>query len=467
MLNIVAPNVKTAAETILGKLQAVAYLKNLGIEFDIDINSLLNGLELSYDVEYKMHMCESLEHYLIDMSRYKYQLGAPSAGLVGEIVKNLYKHRLRIQICNPIKRRKVILKIITNVLLKEEARINKLTEQTTQMLARAESIVKSFGLKLATPELAAMYSKMEITHCGSKSYLKFSNPTECIQLQSTGYQDIHNSQEVQSSCPTMLTKLTRTPRSQLVPFLHNNPPENQDSAKTQASKSQAPAGTKLQPEEVAKESTTVISSILDTQSKLMKQLNQSQSGLSMTSRSTLLRSKLSPQPQLSEVNSLYLNTEVMKMSENLNQHLSETVNTTGQSKETLRTSSLVSQILPPQTSIPSTTPPQSSSQSTPSSTQMQQLNPTPLVTTMEVAQQPTQTTTSISTQMMTSIQPTGSTGQLAHQPSPHYNSTPPLTCGRSIQVTPQEVQIKSKYQTQKALQRLKLTIIQYLLSKIS
>jgi len=37
MLNIVAPNIKVAAETILGKLQAVAYLKNLGIEFDLTL----------------------------------------------------------------------------------------------------------------------------------------------------------------------------------------------------------------------------------------------------------------------------------------------------------------------------------------------------------------------------------------------------------------------------------------------
>jgi len=413
-----------------------------------------------------MHMCESLEHYLIDMSRYKYQLGAPSAGLVGEIVKNLYKHRIRIKTCNPIKRRKVIIKIITNVLDKEEARINKLTEQTTQMLARAESIVKSFGLKLATPELAAMYSKMEITHCGSKSYLKFSNPTECTQLQSTGYQDIHNSQEVQSSCPTMLTKLTRTQSSQLVPFLHNNHQENQDSAKTQVSRSQAPVGTKPQQEEVAKESTTVISSILDTQSKLMKHLSQSLSGLSMTSRSTLHRSKLSPQPQLSEVNSLYLSTEAMRTSENLNQHLSETISTTGTSKETSRTSMLDSQTSTQPNLMKSTTVQVTPSPSTQSPTLMEQSSPTVLSTTTEPTKQVAQKTTSTSLPMMELTPPIGSVGNGIHQPSHPSPSMPPPTSTNLSQVIPQMMEMQSKYQTLKVSQRLKLITIQYLLSKI-
>lgn len=466
MLNIVAPNVKVAAETILGKLQAVAYLSNLGIEFDIDINSLLNGLELSYDVEYKMHMCESLEHYLIDMSRYKYQLGAPSAGLVGEIVKNLYKHRLRIKLCNPIKRRKVILKIITNVLCKEEARINKLTEQTTKMLARAESIVKSFGLKLATPELAAMYSKMEITHCGSKSYLKFSNPTECTQLQSTGYQDIHNSQEVQSSCPTMLTKLTRTQSSQLVPFLHNNHQESQDSAKTQASKFQAPVGTKPQQEEVAKESTTVISSILDTQSKLMKHLNQSQSGLNTMSLSTLHRSKLSPQPQVSDINSLYLSSEVQKTSENLSQHLLQTISTTGPSKETLKpctSASLTSHLDPLMVRTEEQTTP---SQSTQSSLQMEQLTPTQSTTTTEVLQQPVTPTCSVLREMINpQIRPTGS---VTDQQALHSNPLPSAEKNTSLwQVLPKLNAQQSNYTSLTVLQRLKLITIQLLLSKIS
>jgi hypothetical protein len=466
MLNIVAPNIKVAAETILGKLQAVAYLKNLGIEFDIDINSLLNGLELSYDVEYKMHMCESLEHYLIDMSRYKYQLGAPSAGLVGEIVKNLYKHRYQIKICNPIKRRKIILKIITNVLSKEEARINKLTEQTTQMLARAESIVKSFGLKLATPELAAMYSKMEITHCGSKSYLKFSNPTECTQLKSTGYQDIHNSQEDQSSCPTMLTKLTKTPHSQLVPFLPNNPPENQDYAKTQTSSSQAPVGTKPQPEEVVKEPKTVISSILDTQSKLTKHLNQSQSGLSMMSHSTLHKSKLSPLPQLQEVNTLYLNTEVERTSENLRQYLSQQVNTTGQSKETSKTStseSLTSHLAPLTQHTPQH--PQLSP-SIPSNSPTVPSTHTHLDTITDLQQQPMTATSCTFMPMMNQLTPlTGSntmpqTGELKQPPSPIGSST-------LWQVLPQLNTMQSNYTSLTVLQRLKLITIQYLLSKIS
>jgi hypothetical protein len=292
MMNVVGTSIESVTRTILGKLQAVAYFEKLGIEFDLPISDILNGIEKSYDVEYKEQMCASLEHYLIDQSRYKYQLGAPSAGLIGDIVKTIYSKRNYLIKCNPKTRQKHLLKIISAVVEEEEAKIHKLNKQCEQALARAESIVRNYGLKSIAPELADMYSNMEITHCGSKSYLKFSNPTKCIQYVSTGSLGTPNLQGVVSSCPTTLTKHKRNPLSRLVPFLPNKTQESQDLPKTAPSQSQPPVGEEHQTEECVQEmEVTSLISDMPSQQVLQTSLAQSQSGLNMTLPSTPLKSR--------------------------------------------------------------------------------------------------------------------------------------------------------------------------------
>lgn len=343
MMNVVGTSIESVTRTILGKLQAVAYFEKLGIEFDLPISDILNGIEKSYDVEYKEQMCASLEHYLIDQSRYKYQLGAPSAGLIGDIVKTIYSKRKILLKCNPKTRQKHLLKIISAVVEEEEAKIHKLNKQCEQALARAESIVKNYGLKSIAPELADMYSNMEITHCGSKSYLKFSNPTKCIQYVSTGSQDTHNLQGVVSSCHTTLTKHKRTHLSRLVPFLPNKMQENLDSQKTALSQSQPPVGEELQTEECAQEA-EVTSLISDIPSQPVKQTHPAQSQCGSNTMSLFTLHKLSPNQVLSLIKNIYSSITVQKFSQNLQQALMKQVRY-GQLKAHL--TQLISRFTPP------------------------------------------------------------------------------------------------------------------------
>jgi hypothetical protein len=357
MMNVVGTSIESVTRTILGKLQAVAYFEKLGIEFDLPISDILNGIEKSYDVEYKEQMCASLEHYLIDQSRYKYQLGAPSAGLIGDIVKTIYSKRKYLIKCNPKTRQKHLLKIISAVVEEEEAKIHKLNKQCEQALARAESIVRNYGLKSIAPELADMYSNMEITHCGSKSYLKFSNPTKCIQYVSTGSQGTPNLQGAAFSCPTTLTKHKKNPHSRLVPFLLSKTQENQDSQRTAPSQSQPPVGEEPQTEECAQEQ-EVTSLISDMPSPQVKTQVQSLSGLNTMSLFTL--HKLSPQAQLQAVlNSIYMPAIVKEFSLNLTQALIRQMKPLGRLKAHLAALSRTLPMSPPPAQIDQSTQPQS------------------------------------------------------------------------------------------------------------
>lgn len=340
MMNVVGTSIESVTRTILGKLQAVAYFEKLGIEFDLPISDVLNGIEKSYDVEYKEQMCASLEHYLIDQSRYKYQLGAPSAGLIGDIVKTIYSKRKFLIKCNPKTRQKHLLKIISSVVIEEENKIHKLNKQCEQALARAESIVKNYGLKSIAPELADMYSNMEITHCGSKSYLKFSNPTKCIQYVSTGSQDTPNLQGVVSSCPTTLTKHKRMSHSRLVPFLPNKTPESQDLPKTAPSQSQPQVGEEPQTEECAQEQ-EVTSLISDMPSQRVVQHLQAQlqCGSSTMSLSTPL--KLNPFSNLTyQVKQIYSAGLMETFSLSLKERLTRMFHTHGKQKDRMMVSLL-------------------------------------------------------------------------------------------------------------------------------
>lgn len=292
-------NLRLAATTLLGKLQSIPFMTNIGARFDYDLTDLLNILPVEGEQLYKVELATGTE--LLDREvPFEYSF-AEDGGLISKIVIKL-KNNLTLKYISTNKTalklahssewitkriRKTIIDVIQQELERAYETQETLPKEIQFLEGQLEYIAENTGLKSQTQVLAKRLLMNQTTQPGSDPTVSSMNPIKCTTSKSTGILVTPSSPEdgfTAHTTPTNLSPMNNSVWKQSVP---NNPPQEVKYPTTVHSPFQDQHGHNNPSEDNVQEKTATfsISDITSTTKELSTQEN-SPSSSSMTLPST-------------------------------------------------------------------------------------------------------------------------------------------------------------------------------------
>lgn len=156
--NLTGSNYDAIAKTILGKIQSFPLIQAHGINFDYDLGKFVNGLDDSYEIDYKNMLIENMEHYRpIDPRFIKL---TDNKSLISKITSKFEENKMKIFLTKLDNRPKLLRRLIKQVLVKEfNTQVNR-TEYDEEITTRIANYIRKHPDEAVNPIMQNIYRKM-------------------------------------------------------------------------------------------------------------------------------------------------------------------------------------------------------------------------------------------------------------------------------------------------------------------
>lgn len=162
--NLTGSNFDALSKTILGKIQSFPLMQAHGIGFDYDLGKYVNGLDDSYETEYKHMLIENMEHYRPIDPRFISLTDRRS--LISKITVKFDENKVKIFLTKLTNRPKLLRRLIKEVLIKEYNNQVNRTEYDEEITTRISNYISKHPDEAVTPVMQDMYRRM-VTRLGT------------------------------------------------------------------------------------------------------------------------------------------------------------------------------------------------------------------------------------------------------------------------------------------------------------